>query len=220
MTEVSTKMYAKGLNAEFDDQQHRHSFPSKQNMSKCLSDVIHSDVCGLAQNETIGGCRYFVTYKDDYLQHTWICPMKSKMEFFSHFVKLKNWVENEKNRKIRCLQSNGGRKYFSNCVYSLSGRQGDSPGILLPVNTTTKDLLGKGCSHGHVSHEWVHGRACPSLHPSQEVFWEKGRPLALEVFGSIAYMHVPDEKRTKLDPKSKKMILVSYSLEQKGYKSF
>jgi hypothetical protein len=40
------------------------------------------------------------------------------------------------------------------------------------------------------------------------------------VFGCIAYMHVPDEKRSKLDPKAKKCIFIGYSLEQKGYRCF
>ena len=42
----------------------------------------------------------------------------------------------------------------------------------------------------------------------------------LRVFGSIAYVHVPKEKRRKLDAKAEKCILVSYSNEQKGYKCY
>ncbi len=42
----------------------------------------------------------------------------------------------------------------------------------------------------------------------------------LKVFGYIAYVHVPDEKRSKLDPKAKKCIFIGYSLEQKGYRCF
>jgi len=33
------------------------------------------------------------------------------------------------------------------------------------------------------------------------------------MFGYIAYMHVPDEKRSKLDPKAKKCISIEYFLE-------
>ena len=36
--------------------------------------------------------------------------------------------------------------------------------------------------------------------------------------GSITHVHIPGEKRQKLDPKSEKYILAGYSLEQKGYK--
>ncbi|MCO5558641.1 hypothetical protein L7F22_012227 [Adiantum nelumboides] len=50
-----------------------------------------------------------------------------------------------------------------------------------------------------------------------------GKKLALghsEVFGCIVYVHVPDELRTKLDPKAEKCIFIGYSLEQKGYKCY
>ena len=39
----------------------------------------------------------------------------------------------------------------------------------------------------------------------------------LKVFGCIAYVHILDELRTKLDPKAEKCIFIGYSLEQKGY---
>ena len=42
----------------------------------------------------------------------------------------------------------------------------------------------------------------------------------LKVFGCIAYVHVPDELRTKLHPKAEKCVLIGYSLEQKGYKCY
>ena len=41
-----------------------------------------------------------------------------------------------------------------------------------------------------------------------------------KVFGCIAYVHIPDELRTKLDPKAEKCIFIGYSLEQKGYRCY
>jgi len=37
----------------------------------------------------------------------------------------------------------------------------------------------------------------------------------LRMFGCIAYVHVPNEKRSKPDLKAKKCIFIRYSLEQK-----
>jgi len=42
----------------------------------------------------------------------------------------------------------------------------------------------------------------------------------LTLLGCIAYVHVLDEKRSKLDLKAEKCIFIRYSLEQKGYRCF
>jgi hypothetical protein len=42
----------------------------------------------------------------------------------------------------------------------------------------------------------------------------------LRVFAYIAYVHVPDEKRSKLDLKAEKCIFIGFSLEQNGYRCF
>ena len=42
----------------------------------------------------------------------------------------------------------------------------------------------------------------------------------LNVFGSVAYPHVPDELRKKLDKKGKKCIFVGYSKDTKSYKLY
>ena len=54
-----------------------------------------------------------------------------------------------------------------------------------------------------------------------ELYFEKKPNLGhLTVFHNIAYVHVPKEKRRKLDAKAKKCILVGYLDEQKGYKCY
>ncbi|KAK3030461.1 hypothetical protein RJ639_039146 [Escallonia herrerae] len=42
----------------------------------------------------------------------------------------------------------------------------------------------------------------------------------LKVFGSIAYVHVPDQQMKKLDDKSEKFVFIGYSQESKGYKLY
>ena len=56
--------------------------------------------------------------------------------------------------------------------------------------------------------------------PHEKYYGRKLDLSHLKIFGTIAFMHIPDEKRQKLDPKSEKCIRVGYSLEQKGYKYF
>ena len=40
----------------------------------------------------------------------------------------------------------------------------------------------------------------------------------LKVFGCLAYAHIPDGQRRKLDKKSRKLRFVGYSKESKGYR--
>ncbi|KAA0039326.1 copia-type polyprotein [Cucumis melo var. makuwa] len=42
----------------------------------------------------------------------------------------------------------------------------------------------------------------------------------LRVFGCMAYAHIPDQKRSKLDDKSEKYIFVGYDVSSKGYKLY
>jgi hypothetical protein len=61
----------------------------------------------------------------------------------------------------------------------------------------------------------VHG-----MTPEEKFIGKKLDVSHLGVFGCIAYVHVPDEKRSKLDPEAEKCIFIGYSLEQKGYRCF
>ena len=55
---------------------------------------------------------------------------------------------------------------------------------------------------------------------SREVLWKEARSILCKVFVYNAYVHIPNEKRQKLDPELEKCIHVGYSLEKKGYKCF
>jgi len=61
----------------------------------------------------------------------------------------------------------------------------------------------------------VHG-----MTPEEKFTGEKLDISHLRVFCYIAYVHAPDEKRSKLDPKAQKCIFIGYSLKQKGYRCF
>jgi hypothetical protein len=62
--------------------------------------------------------------------------------------------------------------------------------------------------------------AIHDMTPEEKFTGKKPDVSHLRVFGCIAYVHVPDEKRSKLDPKAEKCIFIGYSSEQKGYRCF
>jgi hypothetical protein len=61
----------------------------------------------------------------------------------------------------------------------------------------------------------VHG-----MTPEGKFTCNKPNVSHLRMFSCIAYVHVPNEKRSKLDPKAEKCIFIRYSLEQKRYRCF
>ena len=56
--------------------------------------------------------------------------------------------------------------------------------------------------------------------PYERWYGRKADVSHLRVFGCMAYAHIPDSERRKLDKKSKKMRFVGYSLTSKGYRLF
>jgi hypothetical protein len=41
---------------------------------------VHSDVWGPSPLNSMGGCRYYITFTDDYSWYTWVQPLKTKDE--------------------------------------------------------------------------------------------------------------------------------------------
>jgi hypothetical protein len=74
--------------------QHRLPFPNERNRSCNKLDLIHSDVWGPAQNVSLGRSRYFVSFIDDYTQHTWIYLIERKSKVFDYFRILLGFMEN------------------------------------------------------------------------------------------------------------------------------
>jgi len=61
----------------------------------------------------------------------------------------------------------------------------------------------------------VHG-----MTPEEKFTGKKPNVSLLKVFGCITYVHVPEENRSKLDPKVEKCIFIGYFFKQKGYRCF
>ena len=87
---------------------------SKSDRNSIMLELVHSDVCELNGVLTRGGKRYFITFIDDFSRFTYVYLMRNKDESFDMFKRYKNEVENQKNRKIKILQSDRGGEYFPN----------------------------------------------------------------------------------------------------------
>ena len=62
---------------------HRSPFPtSGAQRSKEVLDLVHSDVCGKMDTQSLGGAEYYVTFIDDKNHYTWVYVLKRKSEVF------------------------------------------------------------------------------------------------------------------------------------------
>ena len=58
--------------------------------------------------------------------------------------------------------------------------------------------------------------AVHDMMPEEKVCGQKTNLGHLKVFGCIAYVHVPDELRTKLNPKAEKCVFIGLLTRAKG----
>jgi hypothetical protein len=86
----------------------KKSFPSSNNKSKEILDLIHSDVCGPMPVRSLGGSFYYVIFIDDYSRRTWLYLLKTKDKVFNKFQEFKAEIENLVNKKIKTLRTDNG----------------------------------------------------------------------------------------------------------------
>lgn len=84
------------------DKQIRNSHSAKNIISTSQPlDLLHMDLVGPIQTESIGGKKYFLVVVDDYSRFTWVAFLHDKSEAFKNFHSLCNRIQTEK--QSHCL---------------------------------------------------------------------------------------------------------------------
>ena len=225
--------------------QAKAAFPHDKHATRNVLELIHSDVWGPAKTASMGGCRFYVTFIDDHTRKVWVYFMKEKSEVFSHFQNFKVMVEKQTGHYVQCLRSDGGGEYFSNEFSSFLKKHGiqrqfscrytpQQNGVAERKNRHIAEVARALMAEKNMPHcYWAEAvstavyimnrtptAAVHDMTPEEKFAGRKPDLSHLKVFGCIAYVHVPDELRTKLDPKAEKCVFIGYSLEQKGYKCY
>jgi transposase InsO family protein len=110
------------------------SFKRSDIRSKCIWDIIHSDVCRQMIVTSLGKFVYYVLFIDDYSKKTWIYFLKTKDEFFNKFQEFNALVENLSERKIKVLRYDNGGEYTSNKFKDFLQEAGIERDITTPYN--------------------------------------------------------------------------------------
>jgi transposase InsO family protein len=225
--------------------QAKHPFPVQTtHVSSKLLEMIHLDVW-TTKTESIRGCKYYMSFIDDHTRKVWVYFMKHKGEVFQHFLKFKAMVEKEKGVSIKCLRSDGGGEHFSKEFSQYLKEHGIQKKYSCSYSPQQNGVVERKNRHiTKIAHAMLNEKNLPNyfwaeavattiyimnrtpitvvhgMTPEEKFIGKKPDVSHLRVFGYITYVHVLDEKISKLDPKGEKCIFIGYSLEQKGYRCF
>jgi transposase InsO family protein len=75
-------------------------------------DLVHSDVCGPMQVDTVGGLKYSVTFIDDYSCYCTIYLLKQKSEVKVKLAEFIEFVKTQFNRNSKIIRSDQGGEYI------------------------------------------------------------------------------------------------------------
>lgn len=224
----------------------RNSFP-KEATSRATNplQLIHTDLCGPITPPSLGKNNYFILFIDDFSRKTWVYFLKEKSQAFEAFKIFKAMVEKEKGLKIKSMRSDRGGEFLSKDFIKYCENNGirrfltapyspQQNGVVERKNRTILNMVRSMLKNKKMPKEfWAEAvdcavylsNRCPSKsldNKTPQEAWNGKKPTVshLRVFGSIAYVHVPCQRRSKLDDRSKKHIFIGYDKQSKGYKLY
>ncbi|MCH84114.1 copia-type polyprotein, partial [Trifolium medium] len=101
------------------------SHPKVHHMSSTrVLELLHMDLMGPMQVESIGGKRYALVIVDDFSRYTWIEFLKEKSETFRIFRELCLQVQNEKSTTVVKIRSDHGREFENGMFYEFCASEG------------------------------------------------------------------------------------------------
>lgn len=190
-------------------------------------ELVHSDVCGPISVPVVGGSVYFLTFKDDFSGYCVIHFIKQKSEIFALFQQYVQRIKVEIGNPVVTLRSDNGGEYIGKVFESWLLEKGichettiaytpEQNGVAERVNRTILEsarsmmhfaslplkLWVEACNTTVYLLNRVATKSVEGKTPYE--IWKGMRPnlSRIRVFCSIPYVHIPKEKRGKLDPKS------------------
>eukprot|EP00253_Pinus_taeda_P031327 PITA_31327 len=104
--------------------QTKTNFPKKEGSASKPLELVHTDLCGPSRKKSPQGEEYFILFIDDFYRMCWIGLLKHKEEAFEKFKAFTALVENESDRRIKCLRSDRGGEFTSDEFFDFCEEHG------------------------------------------------------------------------------------------------
>lgn len=214
-------------------------------IAKDVLELVHSDLCGPINPTSNGGKRYLITFIDDFLRKTWVYFLDEKSEAFSIFKSFKVHVKNEAGKTIKALRTDRGGEFCSKEFEEFCIEHGirkeltiayisQQNGVSKRKNRTILNIVRSMLLSGSIPKTFRPESVNWSVHilnrsptfsvknMTPEEAWNGIKPSVdhFRIFGCIAYAHVPDERRKRLDDKAEKCVFLGVNESSKAYKFF
>jgi transposase InsO family protein len=219
-------------------------FAPSSRISLSPLELIHSDVW-TSPTISIGGCRYYVVFIDDFSRFSWVYPLAQKSDVFLSFVKFKALVENQFCTRIKQFQTDNGGEFVSKSFSDFLALHGIVHRRSCPhtaqqnglAERKHRHLMEMGLSLLAQSHLpttfWVDAflhaayiinqlptPQLSNVSPFFKLFHRSPDYSLLRVFGCACYPLLRPYLPNKLTFKSKQCIFIGFSPNHKGYKCF
>lgn len=228
----------------------RSHFPIQPYKESSPFSMIHSDIWGPSRIKNVTGTRWFVSFIDDHTRLTWVFLMKEKSETSQIFKNFKNMIQTQFQSKIQILKSDNARDYFNSILGEFLAQEGivhlsscvDTPqqngiaerknrhllevarSLMFSMNVP-KLFWGQAVLTATYLINRMPSRVLKFQTPCQTLL--KSFPttrlistIPPKIFGCSVFVHINQQHRSKLDPRSLKCIFLGYSSNQKGYKCY
>lgn len=208
-----------------------------------IGDVVYSDVCGPFSVPSVQGMRYFVLFKDAATSFRYVYFLKNKSDVLECFKKYNAKIKTKLMHSVRVLHTDNGGEYKSKEFKEYLDNEGITHELTAPytpeqngraereIRTIVESARSMLYARNVPLNLWAEAVNCavyllnrtsssqtPNITPFELWHGMKANLEHVRTFGCEGYVHVPDQLRTKLDSKSRKLMLVGY--EHTNYKMY
>lgn len=212
--------------------------------SSKILELLHVDLCGPIQIESLGKSKYFLTIVDDFSGMYFTAFLKRKNEACDVLSGFIIKYENQMNSKVCKIRSDCGLEFCNVEMSTFLGKRGIIHQKTVPYNSESNGkaeranrvlldrariiLYESGLSLSFWAEAIAYATRISNVTPRSGKpkipyeIWSGKKPNLnyLKKFGCVVYFHVPKVLRRKFDIPGKRGILLGYAFERRGYRIF